>query len=209
LADSAEEPGRRRRRSQAEIMGRILQAAGEEFKRCGFAEATTAAIARKAEVTEAQIFRYFPSKAALFKEAVFNPVDQQLAAFVQTYLPEQVGAPYTTALQGFIRENIDLLTSLVVVQTYENGAAKGVAHVDGLNRYFERGASILAPLYSKTPKVDPKLMVRVSFAAVLGCIMFEDWIFPKGLATQEEITRAINDFVLAGLETDLTEQWSG
>jgi AcrR family transcriptional regulator len=203
------EPPRRKRRTQAEIMGRILDAAGEEFKRCGFAEATTAAIARKADVTEAQIFRYFPSKAALFKEAVFNPVDRQLADFVEAHLPTRLGGPYTTALQGFIRDNIDLLTSLVVVQTYENGAVKGVAHVDGLNRYFERGAALLGPLYEKTPKVDPKLMVRVSFAAVLGCIMFEDWIFPKGLATQEEITRAINDFVLAGLETDLTEQWSG
>jgi AcrR family transcriptional regulator len=195
---------RRKRRSQAEIMGLILEAAGEEFKRCGFAEATTAAIARKADVTEAQIFRYFPSKAALFKEAVFDPVDRQLADFVESYLPEQMGAPYTTALQGFIRENIDLLKSLVVVQAYETGAAQGVAHVDGLNRYFARGASVLEQLYSKTPKVEPQLMVRVSFAAVLGCIMFKDWIFPEGLASEEAITRAINDFVLAGLETDLT-----
>lgn len=204
MADGAQ-TGRRRRRSQGQIMGLILEAAGEEFKRCGFAEATTAAIARKADVTEAQIFRYFPSKAALFREAVFNPVDRQLAAFVESYLPEQMGAPYTTALQGFIRENIDLLKSLVVVQAYETGMAQGVAHVDGLNRYFDRGASVLEQLYSRTPKVEPQLMVRVSFAAVLGCIMFKDWIFPEGLASEEAITRAINDFVLAGLETDLTK----
>jgi hypothetical protein len=136
---------------------------------------------------------------------VFNPVDRQLAAFVESYLPEQMGAPYTTALQGFIRDNIDLLKSLVVVQAYESGAGQGVAHVDGLNRYFDRGASVLEQLYSKAPKVEPQLMVRVSFAAVLGCIMFKDWIFPDGLASEEAITRAINDFVLAGLETDLSK----
>jgi len=49
------------------------------------------------------------------------------------------------------------------------------------------------------PKVDPKLMVRVSFVAVLACIMFKDWIFPPGMASDEQIRAAINDFVMQGL----------
>jgi hypothetical protein len=48
-------------------------------------------------------------------------------------------------------------------------------------------------------KVAPKLMVRVSFAAVLACVMFKDWIFPPGLASDEEIRAAINDFVREGI----------
>jgi hypothetical protein len=42
-------------------------------------------------------------------------------------------------------------------------------------------------------------MARVSFAAVLACVMFKDWIFPPGLASEEEIRAAINDFVREGI----------
>jgi hypothetical protein len=54
-----------------------------------------------------------------------------------------------------------------------------------------------------TPKVDPRLMVRVSFAAVLAAVMLKDWIFPPGLADDEEISAAINEFVIFGLSANL------
>ena len=55
---------------------------------------------------------------------------------------------------------------------------------------------------SKSPKVDPKLMVRVSFVAVLACVMFRDWIFPPGMATEEEENKAIQDFVIEGISAN-------
>src|SRR5215470_7952115 len=93
---SARAAGRRRhtrvakrtRRTRDDILNRIVQAASEEFKRSGFAGATTAAIARKADVTEAQLFRYFGSKANLFRETIFKPVDQHLVSFTNRHLPE-------------------------------------------------------------------------------------------------------------------------
>jgi hypothetical protein len=54
-------------------------------------------------------------------------------------------------------------------------------------------------------KVDPRLMVRVSFAAVLACVMFKDWIFPPDLATDEQISAAINAFVLEGISANSSE----
>jgi hypothetical protein len=44
--------------------------------------------------------------------------------------------------------------------------------------------------------------VRVSFVAVLACVMFKDWIFPPGMASDEEITAAINDFVMEGIRVN-------
>ena len=198
--------GRRMRRSPDEILNRIVQAAGEEFKRGGFAGTTTAAIARKAEVTEAQLFRYFGSKANLFRETVFKPITQHFETFADNHAADgrklgnkELARLYTSELQHFISEHSKMLTSLVVAQAYDRGAAQGVGEIDSLRAYFERGAATMAGRIKGKPKVDPKLMVRVTFASVLACIIFKDWIFPTGLATDEEIEAAINCFVLEGI----------
>ena len=197
---------RRKRRTAEDLRKRILHAAGEEFRRCGFAGATTAAIARQADVTEAQLFRYFASKAELFREAIFTPLEQQLAHFVDTHVvdadPESVretSALYIDELQRFVSDNAQMLTSLVVAQTYDPDAAQGVSAIGSLGDYFNRGASVMSARLVGEPKVAPELMVRVSFAAVLACVMFKDWIFPPGLASDEQIRAAINDFVREGL----------
>jgi AcrR family transcriptional regulator len=197
-------PAKRTRRSRDDILGRIVQAASEEFKRSGFAGATTAAIARKADVTEAQLFRYFGSKANLFRETVFKPVDQHFIRFINEHMPEMRKAAsaaemtdlYATELQRFIRENSGMLASLVIAQTYESEAAHPA--IDSLHTYFDRCASMMALRLKNRAKVDPRLTVRVVFGAVLASVMFKDWIFPAGLATDEEITRAVNDFIKEG-----------
>jgi AcrR family transcriptional regulator len=197
---------RRKRRSPEDLLQQILRAAEEEFRRCGYAGATTAAIARNADVTEAQLFRYFSTKADLFREAVFKPLDQQLQGFLETHMadedPEvirQSMADYIDELQRFVAEHAELLTSLFVVQTYEPKTIDGLATMSSLASYFDRGATTSARRLTGPAKVDPRLMVRVSFAAVVGCVLFKDWIFPPGLASDEEIQAAVNAFVREGL----------
>jgi AcrR family transcriptional regulator len=202
--DPGASPERRKRRSQDELTDRIIQAAAEEFKRAGYGGATTAAIARKAEVTEAQLFRYFGSKANLFRESVFKPLEEQLRIFTQEHLPDDHAhfkentALYIESLRRFLSDNIDLITSLIVAETYEHEAADGFGAIASLGRYFDRGAATMGR-WDRGYKVAPQLMVRVSFAAVLACVMFKDWILPPGLATEEEINNAIVDFVIEGL----------
>jgi AcrR family transcriptional regulator len=204
--DEAPPATRRKRRSPEDLMNRILAAAAEEFRRCGYAGATTAAIARRAEVTEAQLFRYFASKTELFREAVFKPLEQQLSSFVESHMLDhdveaasKTTALYIDELQRFVGENAQMLTSLLVAQAYDLGAAEGVSAIGSLRGYFDRGASMMSARLTGPFKVDPKLMARVSFAAVLACVMFKDWIFPPGLASEEEIRAAINDFVREGI----------
>lgn len=206
LQEAEAPPARRKRRTPEDLRNRILLAAGEEFRRSGYAGATTAAIARQAEVTEAQLFRYFASKAELFRETIFKPLDQQLSNFVSTHMLDEGAesvrensALYIDELQRFISENSEMLTSLVVAQAYDAGSAQGVSAIGSLDEYFARGASVMSQRLKGDYKVAPKLMVRVSFAAVLACVMFKDWIFPPGLASEEEIRAAINDFVREGI----------
>lgn len=125
----------RRRRSPEDILNRIVEAASGEFKRHGFARATTATIARKAGVTEAQLFRCFASKANLFRETIFKPLDRHLSNYIDKYLHEDSHA-------------------------------------------------------NLSEKADSRLLVRLSFVAVLGSILFKDWIFPPGLASEKEVQEA-------------------
>jgi AcrR family transcriptional regulator len=200
-------PPRRKRRTADEITDRILRAAGEEFEQSGFSGATTANIARRADVTEAQLFRLFSSKADLFREAIFEPLNRHFCAFHGRYLADADRAEhvrdradhYITELQAFIAEHSRMLMSLVVAQTYSPESVKGVSEIDSLKAYFERGAAMMTSRLGNDARVDPKLMVRVSFAAVLGCVLFRDWIFPPGLASEEDIRAAIVDFVIDGI----------
>jgi AcrR family transcriptional regulator len=205
---------RRKRRTPEEITERLLRAAFEVFTESGYSGATTAVIAARAEVTEAQLFRYFNSKAELFRAAIFQPLNQHFCDFQSRHIappPEDLDAAkgvlrgqsveYITELQDFIGDHARMLLSLVVAQAYGSGTDGG-ERIDGLAAYFDRGAAMMARRPPETLRVEPELMVRVSFAAVLGCVLFKDWIFPPGIASDEAIRRAVNEFVLDGINAN-------
>lgn len=201
---------RRKQRSSEEIAERLLHAAREAFKQQGYAGATTAAIARSAEVTEAQLFRRFGSKAALFREAVFEPLNEHFSDFNARHLADSAIAgemrqrrrEYITELQEFLGEHSRLLMSLIVAQAYNPESTREVTDIDSLRAYFERGAAMMSGRVAKDPGVDPRLLVRVSFAAVLGCVLFRDLIFPPGLADDEDISAAVIDFLIDGISVN-------
>jgi AcrR family transcriptional regulator len=204
---------RKKRRSTEENVDRILRAAADEFGTSGFSGATTATIARNAEVTQAQLFRHFASKTDLFREAIFKPLNQHFIEFQSRLLTDAVGVAthrdksllYITELQQFLGEHSKMLLSLVVAQTYAPGSTQAMSEIDSVQTYFARGAALMRSRAVASPKVDPDLMVRVSFAAVLACILFKEWLFPAGMAGQNKIRAAINDFVLDGINANFDD----
>jgi AcrR family transcriptional regulator len=199
------EAHRRRRRTTEEVVDRLLQAACEEFETNGYTGTKTAAIARKAGVTEPQIFNHFGSKAQLFHDAVFKPLDQHFVRFCATHVADDAESlrfhtrQYILELKQFIERHSKMLTSLVVAQAYACDGVQGVGQIEGLNEYFDRSAAIGSSLTAGKPAIDPKLMTRVSFAAVLATVIFKEWLFPKDLASEEEISNAISSFVMEGI----------
>jgi AcrR family transcriptional regulator len=201
--------GRRAPRSSEEIMKRIVKSATREFARHGFTGATTAAIARNADVTETQLFRYFDTKAKLFHETIFKPLDEHFERFNRRH-PASSTSPhlrenaylYITELQSFIAEHAEMLKSLIVAQVYDADAALSMRQIGSLDRYFSRGEAVMMKT-SGAPRMDPKLLVRVSFFAVLAAVIFKNWIFPPGMASDAEIRDAINDFVWEGASINL------
>jgi AcrR family transcriptional regulator len=209
---NAPAPARRKRRSPDEIRTRVLEAAAEVFETHGYGSATTAAIARRADVSEAQIFRYFESKAALFRAAIFEPLNAHFAEFqTRQQGVAEAGAyrdqarTYITELQAFIATHSRMLQSLAVAEAYDRRATGGVEGLEGLGAYFARGAATMVQRMgdrADKARVPPEVMVRVSFAAVLGCALFGDWMFAESTATPAQIHDAVIDFVIDGLNAN-------
>lgn len=187
-------------------MDGLLAAATAEFTENGYAGATTAAIARRGTVTETQLFRYFPTKADLFREAVFKPMSAHIARFVAEASSSAASddanrdsaGRYIAELQQFLREHSRLLMSLIAARVYEHDARPSFG-ANSLDRYFEKGAATLAEGLGRGSDVSPDLTVRVSFAAVLACVLLDDWLFPGGLAPRAAIDEAITAFVVRGV----------
>ena len=62
-----------------------MEAAAEEFEEKGYPGATTAGIARRAEVAEALLFNHFGSKAKLFQDTIFKPLSEHFDRFQETH----------------------------------------------------------------------------------------------------------------------------
>lgn len=207
IDDSAPSPPTRRRRPAAEIRKLLVAAASEAFAANGYAGATTAAIARTAGVTEAQLYRYYATKADLFREAVFEPLAEHLSRFTALQDgwagsgpadPDQARA-YIGELTMFFERNAGVLRSLLAMQQDGSGEGGHSAAIEALQRYFETGAATWAGRLGKRASADPQLIVRISFAAVMGTMLFKSWLFPQELATEAQIEAALADFVLNGI----------
>jgi AcrR family transcriptional regulator len=203
-------PARRPRRPTEEIIDRLIDAAGDEFERKGYPGTKTAAIARKAGVAEALIFSNFGSKARLFHDSIFKPLDRHMQEFSATHRvqagdTDQLRADtrqYILELHQFIRRHSRMFSSLVAAQLYASENVQGLSQVEGLHKYFSDGVARMMKRLAGKPKVHPKLLVRVSFAAILACVMFRDWLFPGELASEDEISDAISAFVMDGLNVN-------
>ena len=203
---SSESPQRRRRRSSQEVADRILTAATQEFGEAGYAGATTAAIAKRADVTEAQIFRLYDSKQSLFRAAIFGPLNEHFTRLMTDRQAtdddgRQVARAYISELSDFMAEHSQMLMSLIVASAYSPEASDSVSDMKGLQDYFDQGATTMRKRVQTREKVSPELMVRVSFAAVLANLMFKDWLFPTG-TPDAEIREAITEFVIGGIEAN-------
>jgi AcrR family transcriptional regulator len=197
------------RRTTDEIRHRLITSAAAEFRKFGFAGATTAAIARGADTTEAQLFRAFDSKVTLFREAVFEPLTVHLSGFMERYLADVGIAPnareqarrYICELQQFMDENSLLLLSLVAAQSFGTDDL-GREGIGNLQTYFRLGAAMMRKRVVGPASVDPDILVRVSFAAVMGCVVFKNWVFPGRSAEDTAISAGIIDFVIDGINAN-------
>lgn len=85
----------------------------------------------------------------------------------------------------------------------EQQNAAGIATIDALGEYFARGAKPMRARIGADAVVAPELMVRISFAAVLACELFKDWLCPAGEYDPGEIHQAVTRLLMDGLYSTL------
>lgn len=202
---------RRKRRSTQEVIDSILDAAVVEFSESGYTSATTAAIARRAGVVEALIFSHFGSKKNLFHKTVYKSLDDHFSEFLKTHHHDDSDIEallkdtreYMSDLVRFVRTHSGLFKSLIVNETYAYGKDEDMpVGPQGLQDYFNKMADTEVGLLKRRPQVSPHLLGRISFATILGCILFEDWLFPIGIASEREIHEGLCDFLMDGVNVN-------
>jgi AcrR family transcriptional regulator len=200
---------KRLRRSREEIIDRLLEAACQEFEKNGYAGTKTADIARKAGVAEPLIFNHFGSKAKLFHDAIFKPLDKHIVDFCSNHLIlpgdsllfREYSQQYILEMKQFLEQHSKMLMSLLVTETYSSENVQGLGQIQGLDDYFVRAAELTTPHLPPNPRIGPELISRLSFATLLGCVLFKNWLFPERFS-EEELNAAIPNYVLGGLDAN-------
>ena len=81
-----------------ERRAQLVDAAVEEFAQAGLAGASTEAIAKRAGISHAYLFRLFPTKRALFAATVDHVFDHVLRAFGAAYAERDPDQPVLAVL---------------------------------------------------------------------------------------------------------------
>jgi AcrR family transcriptional regulator len=88
----------------------LMKAAAELMREVGYSDMTTAAVARRAGLSEGTIYRHFPSKEAL-AEAVFADIWRLFIEYLEAHLPPREQP--VERLQAFYPLTVDALGALM------------------------------------------------------------------------------------------------
>lgn len=200
---------RRRRRTQSEVIQRLVDAAHQHFNERGYTATTTKDIAATADVSETLLYRHFGSKAGLFDQVIFDPFDHIAQRFLN---PAGTGPGPTLDLAGakvfldqfltFLDGNHRLLRDLLVKGIAETADDRSEARLDGMRRHYREAAKQLEALYQETGQpcpLDPDIAVRLALGMVISASLMGEWLFPDGAPDQDRLAANIRLMMIRAL----------
>ena len=146
-------------------------------------------IAKVAEVHEPLVYRHFPNKAALFEQAVIEPLRQAVDEFTVRWSKQDLSAlAPEVVLRRFIGRLYDLCSAnrglLIAVLAASVLTDSGLAAItDGPNPFDELFDKIEGLSPSEAPagyEGDPRLFVRLTIGLVLSAVLADRANFPPG-----------------------------
>lgn len=197
---------RRKRMTAPERRATIVAAAREVFLEEGFSGARTRAIAERAEITEAVLYRHFASKEDIFEAAVLEPLDGQLEELLtRTRDILRAGGSeghLVTAVEAVWLEVISRLAPMLGVALFSDQAAgrqyyrrRLVPFLDGLVAEFK--AAGLVP--ARDGGTDGWAVVRAIFG--MNLLVALDLQQRELDADPAEIAGQITDLLTLGLSS--------
>lgn len=206
-----DDPNKKRRRRADVARHNFIAAAQELFAERGYARTTTRDIAHKAQSSEVLLFRYFQSKANLFREAVVNPFDSFLRTFLEAQSSGTGPGPFAGSedfvdrLFGVVNDHRNILFTLISTHLYEAGAPEEQVNAGGFKEYFQVAVERIEAelnVLGVTPVVSPDISSRISFISVVATALFHDWIFSGTGIDRDNVVVALNKFIISGMAGD-------
>jgi AcrR family transcriptional regulator len=199
------DPPLRNRRRRGEPRRFLIKAAKEVFNEKGYQGASTREIAERAEVSETLMFRYFGTKAGLFREAMVQPFIAFVDRFVLTRDAEEIRRDdVENVSREFLAELYDIANAhralgailfTADVHSHSDLAASGVLDEvrDQLERLVQVGNAAMIERGVPIPRMD--LTTRTTMAMVFGMATMDTVFFgkrrPSRAAIVEELTMAV------------------
>lgn len=208
MSDAYEDvDGPRSRRTRGEPRRLLVIAAQEVFNEKGYAGASTREIARRAGVSENLMFRYFKSKAGLFREAMVLPFVEFVDSFVTAREAvkdvedaETLSLWFVGRLYDLFREHRALGAMLFAadVHTESELAASGVLGEvrEQLERLVLVGEREMRVRGSSLKRQD--LATRSTVAMVAGMALYARWFFGERRPSRDAIVKELSSAVLHG-----------
>lgn len=204
-------PSPGRRRSTQEVLDELTVAACEEFEANGYTRTKTAAIAKKAGVSETLLFKHFGSKANLFHDTIFKAFNEHFAEFQRAHPVAEddaaarleVTRQYIGEVQRFFARHSRMLMLLITSHSYETDEVKSIEDVKGLHEYLQTTATMIESRLEESPVFDPLLTACIAFSTILSCMLFKGWLFPQGVADEQTLNAAVINFVLGGVSANI------
>lgn len=185
-------PGARRRRSEKKLK-QILDGARAVFREQGFAGASVDDIARRAGISKATMYRYFPDKAAIYS-AVMHCDFQVQAELVDLQHDDM---PIMQKLLTHARHHLRLILSPFMQDIFRAAVAESGRMPDFGRRFFESGPDkrrrVLAPVLAEANRrgelvvEDPDFAAFQFFSLCAAEIQFKSLFGVKQSYTEEEI----------------------
>jgi AcrR family transcriptional regulator len=185
----------------------ILAAAHDEFCERGYARATTRSIAERAGVAEPLLFRNFGSKAGLFNEVVFGPMQafmlewgEFMTEAGEEYDTEALAKRFVGGLYDLLRQNRGLIVTYLATRVFEPDV---LDEPDDVPTFLEviglmdrATQERLAPdkPRGRGTKATAKIRVheRINIGAVIAAALFDELLF-AAMPTQPTRDQIVNE----------------
>lgn len=199
------------RRSTAEVRRLLVDASGRIFRTKGFAQATIDEIADAAGVSLSVVFRHFPTKGDLFREALVTPFVESLHIFTEawnrTFLEpadeETVMRELITDLYDGLRNHEEAVVGLLTAeQSLDPATAAEIEQLfnhifNQLREMGEQEADRRTWFTGEGMDLNARLLVGM----VTATVAYRRWFLPAGRnrISRERLIRHMTNLMLYGL----------
>jgi AcrR family transcriptional regulator len=193
----------------------IIDAALEVFSSKGFALATTAEIAREADISEGTIYNYFPSKRDLFIEVIRNFIITAPLLELIEQLPERnIESTFNEIMQNRFNllesEHIKLMPTFMA-EIQRDPELRVLWRDEFIQPFFTKMEGIYEKLTAsgKVRRMKPEIFVRIIGGMLLGFFILkimEGEDSPLNRLPRKEAINAMVTMMIRGLLDDNTDK---